>query len=46
MPLTAKGKKIKAAMTKQYGKERGERVFYATESKGSIKGVAKKGKKK
>jgi hypothetical protein len=46
MPLTAKGKKIKAAMAKQYGKERGERVFYATESKGSIKGIAVKGKKK
>jgi hypothetical protein len=46
MPLTAKGKKIKAAMAKQYGKERGERVFYATENKGSIKGIAKKGTKK
>ena len=50
MPLTAKGKKIKAAMMEQYGKERGERVFYATENKGTIKGVtkkaAKKGKKK
>lgn len=46
MPLTAKGKKTKAAMQKQYGKERGERVFYAAENKGSIKGVTKKGKKK
>jgi hypothetical protein len=46
MPLNAKGKKIKAAMEKQYGKERGDRVFYAAENKGSIKGVAKKGKKK
>ena len=46
MPLTTKGKKIKAAMQKQYGKERGERVFYASENKGTIKGVAKKGKKK
>ena len=46
MPLNAKGKKIKAAMAKQYGKERGERVFYAAENKGSIKGVTKKGKKK
>jgi hypothetical protein len=46
MPLTTKGKKIKAAMAKQYGKERGERVFYAAENKGTIKGVAKKGKKK
>lgn len=46
MPLTAKGKKIKAAMAKQYGKEKGERIFYAAENKGSIKGVAKKGKRK
>jgi hypothetical protein len=46
MPLTAKGKKIKAAMAKQYGKEAGARVFYAAENKGSIKGLAKKGKRK
>jgi hypothetical protein len=44
MPLTAKGKKVKAAMQKQYGKEKGERVFYATENKGTLKGIAKKGK--
>ena len=42
MPLTKKGKKIKRAMTKTYGKERGERVFYASERAGKIKGVAKK----
>lgn len=42
MPLTKKGEKIKAAMEKQYGKERGDRVFYASENKGTIKGVAKK----
>lgn len=46
MPLTTKGKKIKAAMQKQYGKKRGEQVFYASENKGTIKGVAKKGNKK
>lgn len=46
MPLNAKGKKIKTAMQQQYGKEQGERVFYASENKGTIKGVAKKGKKK
>jgi hypothetical protein len=45
MPLTKKGKKVKAAMAKQYGKERGERIFYAAENKGAIKGVAKKGKR-
>lgn len=49
MPLTKKGKKIQAAMQKEYGKEAGKRVFYAAENKGTIKGVAKhtqKGKKK
>lgn len=45
MPLTKKGEKIKAAMEKQYGKGKGDRIFYAAENKGSIKGV-KKGKKK
>ena len=45
MPLTKKGRKIKAAMEKQYGKKRGERVFYASENKGNIKGVARKKRK-
>ena len=45
MPLTKKGKKIKKAMEKTYGKEKGEKVFYATENKGKIKGVAKKRKR-
>lgn len=45
MPLTKKGKKIKAAMAKEYGKEKGERVFYAAENKGTIKGATKKRKK-
>jgi len=42
MPLTEKGKKIKRAMEKQYGKKKGKQVFYASERKGNIKGVAKK----
>ena len=42
MPLTKKGKKIRASMRKTYGKKKGDRVFYASENKGSIKGVAKK----
>lgn len=42
MPLTAKGKKVKKSMQKQYGKNRGERVFYATERKGAVKGLTKK----
>jgi len=41
MPLTKKGTKIKKAMTKQYGKEKGKQVFYASANKGTIKGVAK-----
>jgi hypothetical protein len=45
MPLTPKGKKIKAAMTKQYGAKKGAQVFYATENKGKIKGLVKKGGK-
>lgn len=48
MPLNKKGKKIKKAMQKQYGEEKGEDVFYASENKGTIKGVKKsaKGKKR
>ena len=42
MPLTKKGKKIKRAMTKTYGKKKGEQVFYASERKGKIKGIAKR----
>ena len=42
MPLTEKGKKIKRAMVKQYGKEKGKKVFYASEYKGTIKGIKKK----
>jgi len=44
MPLNAKGKKILAAMQKEYGKEKGKTVFYASENKGTIMGVKKKGK--
>ena len=42
MPLTKKGRKVKAAMTKQYGSRKGESVFYATENKGKVKGLARK----
>ncbi len=45
MPLTKKGEKSKGAMKKDYGKKKGEKVFYASENKGSIKGVSKKKKK-
>lgn len=46
MPLTPKGKKVKAAMAKQYGAKRGESVFYASINKGTVKGAEKKGIKK
>lgn len=46
MPKTAKGKKIMAAMKRQYGADKGERVFYASANKGTIKGVDKKGRRK
>lgn len=39
MPLTKKGKKIKKAMMEEYGKKRGEQVFYASRNKGTTKGV-------
>lgn len=46
MPLTKKGRKIKAAMEKEYGKKAGNKVFYASENKGKIKGLIKKSKGK
>lgn len=39
MPVTSKGKKIMASMEKEYGEEKGEKVFYASKNKGTIKGV-------
>jgi len=50
MPLTKKGAKIHRAMTKPkskggYGKEKGERVFYASQNKGTITGTHKTHKK-
>lgn len=45
MPLTKKGRKIKAAMQAEYGKKRGEQVFYGSRNKGTIKGVDVKRRK-
>lgn len=39
MPLTSKGEEIKSAMEEQYGKEKGESVFYASKNAGTITGV-------
>jgi len=38
-PLTKKGAKIKRKMMKTYGARKGKQVFYASERKGTIKGV-------
>lgn len=46
MPETSKGKKIKKAMQKQYGKKKGTSVFYASANKGTITGVHRKKRKK
>ena len=42
MPRTSKGERILRAMRKEYGAKKGEQVFYASEKKGTIKGVHKK----
>ena len=39
MPLTKKGRKIKRAMSRTYGKKKGTRVFYASANSGRIRGV-------
>ena len=41
-PLTKKGTKIKKQMEKEYGKKKGEGVFYASQKKGTIKGTHRK----
>ena len=42
MPLTAKGKKLKEKFKKQYGKKKGESVFYAMENSGKLKKIKKR----
>jgi hypothetical protein len=39
--LTKKGKTILSAMRKEYGGKKGERVFYASINKGTVKGAEK-----
>jgi hypothetical protein len=41
MPLNSKGKKIKDVMKEEYGKEKGEQVFYASEKAGKFKDILK-----
>lgn len=45
MPLTKKGRKIKAAMTEEYGAKKGTSVFYASQNKGTITGTHRGGRK-
>jgi len=41
MPLNKKGKKIMEKMKEEYGKKKGESVFYAMENSGKLKDVKK-----
>jgi DNA-binding transcriptional regulator YhcF (GntR family) len=41
MPLNKKGKEIMKSMKDEYGKKKGEKVFYASKNKGTIKNVEK-----
>ena len=41
MPLTYKGKKLKAKFRNQYGKKKGDSVFYAMDNSGKLKKVIK-----
>jgi hypothetical protein len=43
MPLTRRGRKMKAAMERHYGKRKGDQVFYATENKRRGRGIRRKG---
>ena len=45
MPLTAKGKKIKKALSKEYGAKKGESIFYAMKNAGKITSVERKRRK-
>ena len=43
MPTTKKGKKVKAALTKEYGPKKGKAVYFAMIVKGKLKGAEGKG---
>lgn len=46
MPLTPAGRKTLAAMKNKYGEKRGEKVFYASINKGTLKRSRMEGPKK
>jgi hypothetical protein len=45
MPLTPKGQEILANMQREYGADKGKRVFYASANKGRITRVHRKSKR-
>lgn len=42
MPLNKKGKEIMSNFLKEYGFNKGERIFYAMENSGKLKGIKSK----
>lgn len=46
MPLTPKGRKIKRALVKRYGRKRGTSILYAGKNKGTFTGIDKPRKRK
>jgi hypothetical protein len=44
MPLTRAGRKMKKNMDREYGKKKGDRVFYATENKKRGRGIRRRAK--
>lgn len=42
MPLTSKGKKMKREFEKEYGKKKGDQVFYSYENKHKNSKIKKK----
>ena len=46
MPLNKEGHKVMSTMMKTYGAKKGKQVFYASENKGKLKGIARHQKKK
>ena len=42
-PLTTKGRKVKKAMTKQYGKKKAAQVFHASRNKGQSRAWTRPG---
>ena len=46
MPMSKAGRKMMAAMMKEYGTKKGKSVFYAMENMGRVPGMKKKKKRK